>query len=75
MRRLLFSILCVALLATGIWALARRTPSTSTSGAAVPAEPPWFEDVTRALGLDFVHDCGPLGNYPMPQQVGMLCRL
>jgi len=26
-----------------------------------PAEPPWFEDVTRARGLDFVHDAGPIG--------------
>jgi hypothetical protein len=33
-------------------------------------EPPWFQDVTRALGLDFVHDAGPVGNYFMPQAIG-----
>jgi hypothetical protein len=32
--------------------------------------PPWFEDVTDKVGLDFVHDCGPIGTYFMPQQVG-----
>ena len=31
---------------------------------------PWFEDVTERLGLDFVHDAGPVGAYFMPQQVG-----
>lgn len=41
--------------------------------------PPWFEDVTSARGIDFVHDPGPLGGlYPMPQIVGSggaLCDL
>jgi hypothetical protein len=32
--------------------------------------PPWFEDITDKVGLDFVHDCGPTGTYFMPQQVG-----
>jgi hypothetical protein len=41
------------------------------SGAAEgPSGPAWFEDVTDRLGLDFVHDCGPLKNYPMPQIIG-----
>jgi hypothetical protein len=35
-----------------------------------PSGPAWFEDVTDQLGLDFVHDCGPLEGYPMPQIVG-----
>jgi hypothetical protein len=35
-----------------------------------PAEPPWFEDVTDKVGLNFLHDCGPTGTYFMPQQVG-----
>src|SRR5262249_42976334 len=30
----------------------------------------WFADVTEELGLDFVHDAGPVGDYLMPQQVG-----
>lgn len=32
--------------------------------------PPWFEDVTRQVGLDFVHDCGPVGTYFFPQIMG-----
>ena len=35
-----------------------------------PQGPPWFVDVTEAVGLDFVHDAGPVGTYFMPQQVG-----
>jgi enediyne biosynthesis protein E4 len=34
------------------------------------AGPAWFEDVTDRVGLDFVHDAGPLGDYPMPQAMG-----
>jgi hypothetical protein len=33
--------------------------------------PPWFEDVTEKVGLDFTHDAGPLSDkYFMPQIVG-----
>ena len=32
--------------------------------------PPWFEDVTEQVGLDFVHDSGRPGAYFMPQIVG-----
>jgi hypothetical protein len=35
-----------------------------------PEEPPWFADVTDELGINFVHDAGPVGTYFMPQQVG-----
>lgn len=31
---------------------------------------PWFVDVSDEVGLDFVHDAGPTGDYFMPQQVG-----
>src|SRR5580704_16977698 len=43
------------------------TPSEEADGRA------WFEDVTDAVGLDFVHDCGPTGNYFMPQVMGSGC--
>jgi hypothetical protein len=33
-------------------------------------EPAWFEDVTERVGLDFVHDAGPIGDYFMPQIIG-----
>jgi hypothetical protein len=46
-----------------------RKPSARLPAAE--AEPPWFKDVTDELGLDFVHDPGPLdGKFPMPQIVG-----
>jgi hypothetical protein len=38
-----------------------------------PPGPVWFEDVTDAVGLDFVHDCGPTGEYFMPQANGSGC--
>jgi hypothetical protein len=35
------------------------------------ARPPWFEDVTAKVGLDFIHDAGPLdGKFFLPQVVG-----
>ncbi len=45
---------------------------STTSEPDGPAEPPWFADVTREVGLDFVHDVGPrpLEEYFMPQSVG-----
>ena len=39
-------------------------------GVAPPPGPQWFEDVTEAVGLNFVHDPGPLGSYFMPQIIG-----
>jgi hypothetical protein len=50
-------------------------------GAGPPADaerpegPPWFEDVTAARGLRFVHDPGPVGAYFMPQIMGSGCAL
>ena len=32
--------------------------------------PPWFEDVTDAVGLTFTHDPGPTGGYSLPQIIG-----
>src|SRR5262245_8491209 len=45
-----------------------RSPTNPAPEA--PTGPPWFEDITREVGLDFVHDRGPTGTYFMPQQVG-----
>src|SRR5258708_13134300 len=40
------------------------------------AVPPWFEDVTEEVGLDFLHDAGPVDDkYFMPQIVGSGCAL
>lgn len=37
----------------------------------MPHEPPWFVESARELGLDFVHDAGPVdGKYFFPQHQG-----
>src|SRR5258708_36346357 len=42
-----------------------------TNATAVPGEPPWFEDVTAKVGLNFTHDCGPTAPpYFLPQITG-----
>src|SRR5262245_39671156 len=57
-----------------------RTPPTGQADSAgtsagrlskpsSPAAPPWFEDVTDAVGLNFTHECGPTGAYFMPQSM------
>jgi enediyne biosynthesis protein E4 len=35
-----------------------------------PAGPPWFADVTNEVGLNFVHDAGPLGKFFLPETFG-----
>jgi hypothetical protein len=41
-----------------------RTPTEEDPG------PPWFEDVTDKVGLDFTHDPGPGGQYFFPEIMG-----
>jgi hypothetical protein len=43
-----------------------RAPSDKNEAVAAV----WFQDVTEELGLNFVHDAGPVGDYFMPQIVG-----
>jgi hypothetical protein len=53
-----------------------NAPSSGTTPASEPPDqpgPPWFEDVTDRLGIDFVHDAGPTGTYFLPQIVGSGC--
>jgi hypothetical protein len=35
-----------------------------------PPLPPWFADVTDKVGLNFLHDAGPVDSYFMPQIIG-----
>jgi hypothetical protein len=35
-----------------------------------PGSAPWFDDVTREVGLNFSHDAGPFGSYFLPQIMG-----
>jgi hypothetical protein len=54
-----------------IFTLPGCSQSVSTaSGHDDPAGPQWFKDITEEVGLDFVHDAGPVGSYFMPQIVG-----
>ncbi|HEY7314211.1 MAG TPA: CRTAC1 family protein [Gemmataceae bacterium] len=70
MRRFLLAALGLGLLGlAGLQLSCQRTDSSAGETEAAAA-PPWFEDVTEKLGLDFVHDAGPVGTYFMPQQVG-----
>lgn len=47
-----------------------RNPTTvSTPVTAAVTSDPWFEDVSDAVGLTFIHDCGPTGTYFMPQSM------
>lgn len=43
--------------------------STTTEPASEAGEP-WFEDITNAAGVDFVHDTGPTDRYFMPHSMG-----
>ncbi len=52
--------------AAGVW----TWRCLSVSPSAAPPSPPWFEDVTDAVGIDFVHDPGPTGTYFDPQHLG-----
>jgi hypothetical protein len=55
-----------ALLLCGCTSQSLPTPGdTAETGG-----PAWFEDVTDAVGLDFVHDPGPAGAFFTPQSMG-----
>ncbi len=77
MRRLSARNLLLVIAAASVGALLawRFLPA----GAELDPDPPraegpaWFEDVTDKVGLDFVHDPGPTGSYPMPQSMGSGC--
>jgi hypothetical protein len=45
-------------------------PTKPSEEKAKKSGPIWLEDVTDKVGLDFVHEAGPVGDYFMPQQVG-----
>ncbi len=47
-----------------------RPPPDATPDPISEDDRPWFDDVTGKVGLDFVHDAGPVGDYLMPQSLG-----
>ncbi|MCS6977394.1 MAG: CRTAC1 family protein [Gemmatales bacterium] len=50
-------------------AVSCKTEPTSSSSLPIVGTP-WFEDVTVRVGLEFVHDPGPVGTYFFPQIMG-----
>jgi hypothetical protein len=66
-------LLCLSLELLGCWA-GSSTPGDPSSDDTADG-PAWFEDVTDAVGLDFVHDPGPTGTYFMPQSMGCGCAV
>src|SRR6266446_124931 len=62
-----------ASLCTSLFLLGCHKPASSGTeepSLTDPPGPPWFADVTDEVGLDFVHDAGPLGSYFLPQIMG-----
>jgi len=65
MKRLAFVMMALAGLPLGCQRA--HAPAAASEFASALG---WFEDVTEQVGLDFVHDAGPLGDYFMPQAIG-----
>src|SRR5262245_62078097 len=63
-RRSLLLVALGALLLLTLWWLVIKPSSGSARDA------PWLADVTDEVGLSFVQDAGPLGDYFMPQIMG-----
>src|SRR5207245_2051722 len=60
-----------ALMVSGMFGGCGPTPDGPPETAdPEPLRAPWFKDVTDEVGLDFVHDAGPVGSFFMPQALG-----
>jgi len=63
--------LAAACAAAFVLSCQKPVPSApQASPVADPPGPPWFADVTDEVGLDFVHDAGPVDINFMPQIIG-----
>ena len=67
-RWLLSAGLTLAVAAAVYFAGTCNAPKVAPKEAS--PRPPWFEDVTAAVGIDFVQDPGPFGSYYLPQIQG-----
>lgn len=67
MRRLIIPCFALALVCASILAC-RPGPTTGVSPPVPAAD--WFRDVTQEVGVDFVHDCGKVGSFFMPELTG-----
>jgi hypothetical protein len=76
LSRTLCAVLAVAAaLAVASLGCYGTTPGGPAERAGPPAAPPWFEDVSDAVGLKFTHNCGETGTYFMPQSMYGGCAL
>jgi hypothetical protein len=62
-------VLLAALASAGVF-LACSRPAPNPPPPEETGGPAWFADVTAEVGLDFVHDAGPVGHFFMPQIMG-----
>ena len=74
-RRFCLTAAIVPMLSLGGFGCGAPRPTQSDRRNRRRGRPRWFEDVTDAVGLDFVHDPGPTGTYFMPQSMGSGARL
>jgi hypothetical protein len=58
------ALLCLA------WAQSGCDRSRPGSAGAQATAAPWFLEITREAGLDFIHDAGTPGSYFMPEVLG-----
>jgi hypothetical protein len=64
-------VVCLGLLGAGLSLALGCSAGTPTTTATEPNnDPVWFRDATAEVGLDFVHEPGPVGRYFMPQIMG-----
>lgn len=47
-----------------------REPASISRAPADAVSAPWLEDVTNKVGVNFLHDAGPVGDYFMPANIG-----
>jgi hypothetical protein len=71
------SLVTSVLLLGGVLVISGLFGGCRPTSEALPETPdpeslraPWFADVTDEVGLDFIHDAGPLGSFFMPQALG-----
>ncbi|MCI0703668.1 MAG: CRTAC1 family protein [Planctomycetia bacterium] len=64
------TLIAVTGLVTGFIGCSSSKSTTEPTPEPVTDGPNWFEDVTDAWGIDFLHDAGPTGNYYTPQPMG-----
>jgi hypothetical protein len=74
-RHLTAAVLPAALLAVLVGCRPPASPPETAPPDETPDGPPWFEDVTDKLGVNFTHDPGPITKYPMYQAIGSGCAI